>query len=195
MGEASRYFLRTKSAEALQAQYSIHCLQPYCPLFFGPRARGQVVARGCTVHPNTEFTSQTRQLKIIVDTSYPTPGELLHGNRMTENLMSLEGESHDTLLLTSSSHTSNGHGLGISDGSTADCERLAKDEKTLSYWQGVCLITSRQIGAGIFSIPALVHRNTGSVGLSLILWVANGGIAYAGACAFSFYAPYSSVIC
>ena len=113
---------------------------------------------------------------------------------MTENLiMSLEGESHDTLLQTSSSHTSNGHGLGISEGS--DCERLVKGEKTLSYWQGVCLITSRQIGAGIFSIPALVHRNTGSVGLSLILWAVNGGIAYAGACAFSFYAPYSSVIC
>jgi hypothetical protein len=60
-----------------------------------------------------------------------------------------------------------------------------EDDKTVTYWQGVCLIVSRQIGAGIFSIPAIVNRNAGSVGASFLFWIAAGCVAYTGACTIS----------
>jgi Tryptophan/tyrosine permease family len=60
-----------------------------------------------------------------------------------------------------------------------------EDDKTVTYWQGVCLIVSRQIGAGIFSIPAIVNRNAGSVGASFLFWIAAGCVAYTGACNIS----------
>ena len=59
-----------------------------------------------------------------------------------------------------------------------------KHAKTLTYWDGVCLIVCQQIGSGIFSTPALVNRNTGSVGMALLFWVISGCIAWSGACNF-----------
>jgi hypothetical protein len=63
-------------------------------------------------------------------------------------------------------------------------------KKDVTYWQGVCLVISREIGAGIFSTPAIVNGNAGSVGLSLILWTLAGGLAYTGACKFPYYSLY-----
>ena len=54
--------------------------------------------------------------------------------------------------------------------------------KVVSYWSGVCLVVSQQIGSGIFSTPALVNSGAGSVGMSFILWIVAGCIAWTGAC-------------
>ena len=54
--------------------------------------------------------------------------------------------------------------------------------KQLTYWQGTALIIGRQIGSGIFSMVALVNGNSGSMGVSLLIWIVTGCIAYCGAC-------------
>ena len=56
--------------------------------------------------------------------------------------------------------------------------------KQLTYWQGSALIITRSIGSGIFSMVALVNGNSGSMGLSLLIWIITGCIAYCGACPF-----------
>jgi hypothetical protein len=67
------------------------------------------------------------------------------------------------------------------DETNSHLQTRIEDDKTVTYWQGVCLIVSRQIGAGIFSIPAIVNRNAGSVGASFLFWISAGCVAYTGA--------------
>jgi hypothetical protein len=57
-----------------------------------------------------------------------------------------------------------------------------KLQKQLTYWQGSALIITRSIGSGIFSMVALVNGNSGSMGMSLLIWIITGCIAYCGAC-------------
>ena len=68
--------------------------------------------------------------------------------------------------------------------STEDPSGHARLEKlkTVSYWSGLSLVVGLQIGSGIFSSPALVNRNAGSVGMSLIVWAVAGCLAWTGAC-------------
>lgn len=70
-----------------------------------------------------------------------------------------------------------------------------EEMKSITYWQGVALVIGRQIGGGIFSIPALVNGNAGSVGLSLIFWIFCGLVAYSGACTSRGYLSNRSVVC
>ena len=56
------------------------------------------------------------------------------------------------------------------------------ERKEITYWQGMCLVISREIGAGIFSTPSIVNANAGSVGTALIIWFTAGCLSYAGAC-------------
>jgi len=56
--------------------------------------------------------------------------------------------------------------------------------KVVTYWSGVFLVVGQQIGSGIFSTPALVNSGAGSVGMSLILWIIAGCMAWSGACIF-----------
>ena len=68
--------------------------------------------------------------------------------------------------------------------------------KELTYWQGTALIISRQIGSGIFSMVALVNGNSGSMGMSLLIWIVTGCIAYCGACLFAPSTMLtSSIVC
>lgn len=53
--------------------------------------------------------------------------------------------------------------------------------RTVNFWSGVCLVVGNQIGAGIFSSPALVNGNVGSVGMSLVVWIIAGCFAWSGA--------------
>ena len=61
--------------------------------------------------------------------------------------------------------------------------------KTVTYWSGVCLVVSQIVGSGIFSAPALVNRNAGSVGMSLVLWIVAGCLAWTGACIYLLTFP------
>jgi hypothetical protein len=71
-----------------------------------------------------------------------------------------------------------------------------EDIKVVTWWSGVCLVVSQQIGSGIFSTPALVNNAAGSVGMSLIVWIIAGCIAWSGACTFrQFLRSNSSVVC
>jgi amino acid transporter len=54
--------------------------------------------------------------------------------------------------------------------------------KQLTYWNGSALIITRSIGSGIFSMVALVNGNSGSMGMSLLIWIFTGCVAYCGAC-------------
>jgi amino acid transporter len=70
-------------------------------------------------------------------------------------------------------------------------QALANAEKTISepsptsrqkigYFTIACLILNRMVGSGIFVTPRLVLLGTGSVGISLILWVLGGVISFCG---------------
>ena len=117
---------------------------------------------------------------------------------MTEILMPSDDEDIERALLSSShSPHSNSkpsvqhplisdvvHDRNVNTVSQAnETRRIGLEErKSITYWQGIALIIGRQIGGGIFSIPALVNGNTGSVGLSLTVWIICGFVAYMGAC-------------
>jgi len=67
------------------------------------------------------------------------------------------------------------------------------ETKEITLWQGICLIVTREIGAGIFSTPSIVNGNSGSVGMSLIIWFISGCLSYAGACKPCFCFVLTSV--
>lgn len=50
---------------------------------------------------------------------------------------------------------------------------------------GVALTVGLQIGSGIFSSPGVVTLNTGSIGSSLVVWLASGMLAWCGAASFA----------
>ena len=56
--------------------------------------------------------------------------------------------------------------------------------KTVTWLSGLSLVVGLQIGSGIFSSPALVNRNAGSVGMSLIVWILAGCLTWTGACIY-----------
>jgi len=62
-----------------------------------------------------------------------------------------------------------------------------EQRKVVTYWSGVFLVVGQQIGSGIFSTPALVNSGAGSVGMSLILWIIAGFMAWSGACILHSY--------
>jgi len=67
--------------------------------------------------------------------------------------------------------------------------------KTVTYWSGLSLVVGLQIGSGIFSSPALVNRNAGSVGMSLIVWIIAGCLAWTGACTSSHVSSGKDSLC
>jgi hypothetical protein len=60
-------------------------------------------------------------------------------------------------------------------------QRSIESQKTVTYFHAVCLILTREIGAGIFSSPTIVNRNSGSAVASLLIWMSTGFVAWAGA--------------
>jgi hypothetical protein len=91
--------------------------------------------------------------------------------RSSLSRLSTTSFSYNDMLfpLTASTEDPSGH---------ARLEKL----KTVTYWSGLSLVVGLQIGSGIFSSPALVNRNAGSIGMSLIVWIVAGCLAWTGAC-------------
>ena len=58
-------------------------------------------------------------------------------------------------------------------------------QRKLGLVSGVCLIVGTMIGSGIFASPRYVMENSGSVGLSLIVWSLCGVLAMFGALCYA----------
>jgi len=99
------------------------------------------------------------------DEDYATPSP-----RSSLSRLSTASFSYNDLLfpLTTSAEDPSGH---------ARLEKM----KTVTYWSGLSLVVGLQIGSGIFSSPALVNRNAGSIGMSLIVWIVAGCLVWTGA--------------
>ena len=50
--------------------------------------------------------------------------------------------------------------------------------RQLGYFSGLGLIMGGMIGSGIFMSPGSVLASSGSVGLSLIIWVRSGFVSF-----------------
>lgn len=59
------------------------------------------------------------------------------------------------------------------------------EDKHVSMLHGMGLIIGTQVGSGIFSSPGVVVAEVGSVGASLIVWVASALLAWTGASSFT----------
>ncbi|KAI5795328.1 amino acid/polyamine transporter I [Peziza echinospora] len=55
-----------------------------------------------------------------------------------------------------------------------------EDSRKLGVTSSVFLILNKMIGTGIFSTPSGIYKATGSVGVSLILWVVGGILTFTG---------------
>ncbi len=90
----------------------------------------------------------------------------------------------------SSQRTSNGEGKDDTEAYVAGAEQDAisesseyltsSDRKTISVTSAVFLIFNRMVGTGIFATPASILSLSGSVGLTLFIWVIGMIIAFAG---------------
>ncbi|KAG9292308.1 hypothetical protein G9A89_009120 [Geosiphon pyriformis] len=58
-------------------------------------------------------------------------------------------------------------------------------EKEVTFWNGVSLVVGLMIGSGIFASPGPVAQHAGSVGMSLVVWVACGLLACTGALSYA----------
>ena len=58
-------------------------------------------------------------------------------------------------------------------------------QRKLGLVSGICLIVGTMIGSGIFASPRYVMENSGSVGLTLIVWSLCGGLAMLGALSYA----------
>lgn len=58
-------------------------------------------------------------------------------------------------------------------------------EKNVTFWNGLSLVVGLMIGSGIFASPGPVAQHTGSVGMSLLVWLACGLLACTGALSYA----------
>ncbi|CAG8476925.1 6668_t:CDS:2 [Ambispora gerdemannii] len=58
-------------------------------------------------------------------------------------------------------------------------------EKEVTFWNGVSLVVGLMIGSGIFASPGPVAEHAGSVGMSLMVWLACGLLACTGALSYA----------
>ncbi|ROW03719.1 hypothetical protein VMCG_05336 [Cytospora schulzeri] len=78
------------------------------------------------------------------------------------------------------------------DGRIPDCQGTTLTEsRKIGIPGAVCLILNKMIGTGIFSTPSGIFALTGSVGISIILWLIGGVITFAG---LSVYLEYGLAI-
>lgn len=57
--------------------------------------------------------------------------------------------------------------------------------RRISLIDAVALTIGLQVGSGIFSSPGIITADTGSVGMSIVVWLLSGALAYTGACSYA----------
>src|SRR5436305_6267543 len=62
--------------------------------------------------------------------------------------------------------------------------QLPNPPRSLTYVNGVAIMISLQIGAGIFSTPAAVRTNVSTSTTALLVWILAGILVWTGAAAF-----------
>jgi hypothetical protein len=67
-----------------------------------------------------------------------------------------------------------------------------EDSRKLGITSSVFVILNKMIGTGIFSTPSGIFAATGSVGVSLILWVIGGILTFAG---LSVFVEFGLAVC
>ncbi|KAI1030172.1 hypothetical protein LB504_010477 [Fusarium proliferatum] len=71
------------------------------------------------------------------------------------------------------------------NGSTIDAQNFAySEDRKIGITGAVFLILNKMIGTGIFSTPSSIFAATGSVGISLMLWVIGGFLTFCGLSVF-----------
>ena len=58
---------------------------------------------------------------------------------------------------------------------------MTKSKNQMGRWSAVSYIVGNIVGSGIFIVPGNILKNTGSVGLSLIIWLLSAFFAIIGA--------------
>jgi solute carrier family 7 (L-type amino acid transporter), member 6 len=66
----------------------------------------------------------------------------------------------------------------------AAVDAVSKGSKGLTFWHGLGLVISLQIGSGIFIAPAQISRNVVSPGYGVLVWALAGLLAWTGAASF-----------
>lgn len=87
-------------------------------------------------------------------------------------------ESDDSTLRKSGNRDS-------ADDFTSDTEAPLELKRTVGLFSGISLIVGTMIGSGIFVSPTGLLDRTGSVAMSLIVWVACGFVSMLGALAYA----------
>ncbi|KAK4209512.1 amino acid/polyamine transporter I [Rhypophila decipiens] len=85
----------------------------------------------------------------------------------------------------------NGNGFSEVVGAVTEEKIVYDDSRKLGITGSVFLILNKMIGTGIFSTPSSIFAATGSVGISLLLWVIGGILTF---CGLSVWLEYGLAI-
>ncbi|KAL0573026.1 hypothetical protein V5O48_008937 [Marasmius crinis-equi] len=86
----------------------------------------------------------------------------------------------DPLLGTQRVQASN----SLEDDGGEGFDNVPKEKRQLGFLSAVSLIINRIIGTGIYATPSVILKTSGSVGVSLIMWILGASIAAAGTAVF-----------
>ena len=81
--------------------------------------------------------------------------------------------------------STSGGGAGRGGGHGGQGGSVLERRKTLTFTNSLSLLLSLQIGSGIFSSPSQVNNNAGSPGMSLVIWLLAGLLAWTGAASYA----------
>jgi hypothetical protein len=131
--------------------------------------------------PESHKTSPQPYKPSMVARDIDSHGSQEHSSVSKPLASNLEGHRGDTSPSSSTRLSLSRRSFDIINSRRATPDTL-QALKSVTYWSGVSLIVGNQIGAGIFGSPALVNGNVGSVGMSLVVWIAAGVLTWTGAC-------------
>lgn len=169
-------------------------LQPPDPrdsLELGSLASSEPGARTSSESSSTAGISSSRKLSLEgddpLDARNPAANARVPHNRSYSISSAFDFTSS---IFPLSSTTGNGYApigapISSSNGQTGMGGGSLEKHKTLTYLNGLSLVSGLIIGSGIFSSPSQVNINAGSPGASLVVWVIAGFLAWTGGSSFA----------